>query len=120
MSRPLRLLLLTVLFVSFGSRPVAAEQIEENFQPYVLYKPDPQVPLIGLRQNWHGTVVCELSINKNTGLVEEVKVTQHTVFPRLDADVVLTMFKWRFKPHTIGRTRIRFHFGVIGTGRIVH
>jgi hypothetical protein len=120
MTKFLRLVLSAILFVGFGSFPALAEQIEENFQPYVVYKPDPQIPLIGLRQNWHGLVICELTINKNTGVVDEVKVTQQTVFPRLNADVVMTLFKWKFKPHSIGRARIKYHFGVIGTGRIVH
>jgi TonB family protein len=120
MTKPFRFILLIVLFVGFSSFPAAAEQIEENFQPFVLYKPDPQMPMIGLRQNWHGTVICELTINKSTGLVDEVKVTRHTLYPRLDKDVVLTLFKWKFKPNTIGRTRISYQFGVIGTGHNVH
>jgi TonB family protein len=120
MTKPLRFSLLLVLLVNLGCFPAAADQIEENFQPFVLYKPDPEVPMIGLRQNWHGTVICELTINRKTGVVDEVKVTRHTLFPRLDSLVVLTLFKWKFKPNTITRTRIYYKFGVSGTGRTVH
>jgi TonB family protein len=40
----------------------------------------------------------ELKINAKTGLVDEVKVVRHTGYPTLDAEAVMTLFKWKFAP----------------------
>jgi TonB family protein len=120
MNRSLRIIVVALFCLQLGSWPSSAEQIEENWQPYVIYKPDPVLPAVALRNGWGGKIVCLLTINRGTGLVEEVKVIRHTGYPQLDAQMVLTLFNWRFRPGTITHGKISCHIGVLGRGRILH
>jgi TonB family protein len=97
-----------------------AEQIEDNWQPYVTYKPDPVIPMVALRKGWGGKIRCLLTINPKTGLVDEVKVVRHTGYPKLDAEAVMTFFRWKFRPGTISHANVTYELGVYGRGRNLH
>jgi TonB family protein len=97
-----------------------AEQIEENWQPYVIYKPDPTIPAVAIRKGWGGTVRAILTINPKTGLVDEVKVVRHSGHPTLDAELVMTLFQWKFRPGTISKTMITYQVGIGGRARDLH
>ena len=99
---------------------VRAEQIETNWQPYVTFKPDPFIPMVALRKGWGGKIMCHVTINSKTGLVDEVKVIRHTGYPALDAEMVMTLFKWRFKSGTINQANISYRLGVAGRARDLH
>jgi len=86
------LILITLLTSAFGLLSAKGEQIETNWQPYVLYKPDPFMPAVALRKGWGGIMRVHLTINPKTGQVDEVKVLRHTGYPTLDAEMVLTFF----------------------------
>lgn len=115
---PAILLAAFTLTLTIGS--VAAEQIEDNWQPYVIYKPDPFIPMVAVRKGWGGKIRCHVTINQKTGLVDEVKVTRHTGYPTLDAEMVMTLFKWKFKPGTIKEANINYQLGVLGRAHDLH
>jgi TonB family protein len=112
--------LIIVLGVTFGVPLAIAEQIEENWQPYVIYKPDPVIPAVALRKGWGGTMRLLLTINPKNGVVDEVKVLRHSGHRTLDAEVVMTMFKWRFRPGTVTKIGITYQVGVAGRARSLH
>lgn len=112
------LLSLAILLSAVGTG--SAEQIEENWQPYVIYKPDPSIPAVAIRKGWGGTIRAQLTINPKTGLVEEVKVVRHTGYPTLDAEMVMTLFKWKFRPGTLSKTIVTYHLGIGGRARDLH
>jgi TonB family protein len=116
----LRIILAVLFCVQLGSLSSSAEQIEENLQPYVIYKPDPYISPVAIRRGWGGKITCELKINAKTGLVDEVKVVRHTGYPTLDAEAVMTLFKWKFRPNTITHGKVTYELGVLGRGRILH
>jgi TonB family protein len=120
MNESLRIIIVALFCLQLGSWPSSAEQIEENWQPYVIYKPDPTIPAVALRNGWGGKIVCRVTINPRTGLAEEVKVIRHTGYPQLDAEMVLTFFKWRFRPGTVTHLKITYHLGILGRARILH
>jgi outer membrane biosynthesis protein TonB len=61
-----------------------------------------------------------LTINPKSGLVEEVKVVRHTGYKVLDAEMVMTLFKWKFRPGTIARATITTQIGITGRARSLH
>jgi outer membrane biosynthesis protein TonB len=116
----LRIFVVVLCCAQFLTASVRSEQIEENFQPYVTYKPDPVMPAVALRQGWHGHITCVLTINPKSGLVDEVKVVRHTGNPKLDAILVMCFFSWKFRPGTITRTKINYSVGSLGRGADYH
>jgi outer membrane biosynthesis protein TonB len=120
MIKSLRTIAVVLCCAQVAAVSLRAEQIEENFQPYVISKPDPVMPMVAVRQGWHGHIVCVLTINPKNGIVDEVKVVRHTGNPKLDAIMVMTFFNWRFRPGTISKTKIQYDIGTLGRGRDLH
>ena len=115
-----RLLLVTLVFLQWSALPLPAEQIDENWKPYVVSTAEPFYSAVALRKGWGGKVACVLTINPKNGVVEEVKVVRHTGHPTLDAEAVMALFKWRFRPGTITHTKVTYEFGVLGRGHDYH
>ncbi|MEY2545999.1 MAG: Gram-negative bacterial TonB protein C-terminal [Verrucomicrobiota bacterium] len=111
---------LAMLALCSGISGAKGEQIEENWQPFVIYKPDPFIPMVALRKGWGGTIRCQLTINPKSGLVDEVKVVRHTGYKTLDAEMVMTFFKWKFRPGTITKATITYEVGIGGRARSLH
>ena len=88
--------------------------------PNLVYAPDPVIPQVALRKGWGGRGVYQLKINQNNGTVDEVKVLKRIGYPVLDAEMVMTLFKWRFKPHSITSCTIPCELGVYGRARDYH
>lgn len=112
-------ILAAVAFLA-GVRWTKAEQIEENWQPYVVYKPDPVIPAVALRKGWGGKMRVLLTINPKNGIVDEVKVLRHSGHQVLDAEMVMTFFKWRFRPGTISKVGVTYAVGIGGRARSLH
>lgn len=115
-----RIFLVTLACLQLSSLCSFAEQIQENWKPYVLSTVDPFIPAVALRQGWGGKIVCQLTINPKNGIVDEVKVVRHTPYPRLDAEAVMALFKWKFRPGTLTHTTISYRLGVLGRARDYH
>ena len=115
-----RLFLVTLVCLQWSALPLRAEQILDNWKPYVISAPDPFYSAVALRKGWGGRIVCMLTINSKNGVVEEVKVVRHTGHPTLDAEAVMALFKWRFRPGTITHTQVTCEFGVLGRGHDYH
>jgi outer membrane biosynthesis protein TonB len=75
--------------------------------------------MVALRKGWGGHVVCALKINPRTGVVDEVSVVRHTHFPQIDAIMVMTLFKWRFRPG-VSHTTVSYDLGVYGRSHDYH
>jgi TonB family protein len=83
-----------------------------------IYHPEPN--WWGLaRQGVRGKVVCRLTIDPKTGEVTEVKILRKTIYANYNAAIVLTAFKWRFRPGTITTATIPFELIVRGYVRQV-
>ncbi len=112
---------LTILTAAVLCLPTTrAEQIEENWQPYVIYKPDPVIPAVAIRKGWGGTIRVLLTINPKNGLVDEVKVLRHSGHQTLDAEMVMTFFKWKFRPGTVTKVGVNYQVGITGRARSLH
>jgi TonB family protein len=93
--------------------------ISSELKGICIYHPEPN--WWGLaRRGMHGRVVCRLTIDPKTGEVTEVKVLRKTVFEAYNAAIVLTAFKWRFRPGTITQTTVPFELITRGFFREIH
>ena len=122
MKLSIRILLAVVLCLELTAAPVFAirhETSEAEWSKYCIYHPEPVIPMVALRKGWGGLITCVLKINPRNGVVDEVSVVRHTHFPKLDAIMVMTLFKWRFRPG-ISHTTISYELGVLGRSRDYH
>lgn len=66
-----------------------------------MHAPEPEYPLGLERLTIRNQGVYRLTINQQTGAVDEVGVLKRCDDGRLDANSVMIFFQWKFKPGTI-------------------
>lgn len=122
MSLPTRIVLAIILCLELTSvrLPAARQTTDEEWNRYCIAHPEPVIPMVALRKGWGGHIVCVLKINPKDGVVDEVSVVRHTHFPTLDAIMVMTFFKWRFRPGAVKQLTIGYDLGVYGRSRDYH
>jgi hypothetical protein len=75
--------------------------IPEKYKGLILHAPEPEYPLGLERLTIRNQGVYRLTINQQTGAVDEVGVLKRCDDGRLDANSVMIFFQWKFKPGTI-------------------
>ena len=120
MKHPL-LLLSVILLIELG--PVlpcqASGELPAELKGVCIYHPEPN--WWGLaRRGMRGKVVCQMTVDPKTGEVTQVKVLRKTAYAELNAEIVLTAFKWKFRPGTITQAKVPFDLIVSGFVRQVH
>ena len=121
MSNRLKFLTAIIVAIQFGALPLRGQDlpIPSEYKGICIYHPEPN--WWGLaRQGMHGKVVCRLTIDPKTGDVTEVKVLRKTVYGQFNAAIVLTAFKWKFRPGTITQATVPFELYVKGYFREIH
>jgi len=78
----------------------AADQvmIPPKFKGIILDAPEPVFVEGARKDRGVSQGVYRLTINQQSGLVDEVGVLKRTGTQKLDGTAVLTFFKWKFKP----------------------
>ena len=78
----------------------AADQvmIPSKFKGVILDAPEPAFPEGSRKDIGVSQGVYRLTINQQSGLVDQVGVLKKTGTQKLDGTAVLTFFKWKFKP----------------------
>jgi len=121
MHNRLKFLVAAILAIQVAALPLYAADyaISPELQRVCIYHPEPN--WWGLaRQRMRGRVVCRLIIDPKTGDVTEVKVLRKSTHALLNAEIVLTAFKWKFRPGTITQTTVTFELEVKGFFREIH
>ena len=75
--------------------------IPEKFRGIILRAPEPEYPLGLERQTIFDQGVYRLTINQQTGAVDEVGVLTRCGDRRLDGYAVMAFFQWKLKPGTL-------------------
>ena len=120
MSIRIRLRILALAFLACTVLAVSTSRAEIESNPNLIFAPEPVVPAVALRKGWGGKGVYRLEIDPRTGTVEEVKVLRRVGYPVLDAEMVMTLFKWRFKPHSCTHYTLSYQIGILGRARDYH
>jgi outer membrane biosynthesis protein TonB len=90
--------------------------VPTTLQSVCLYPPEPNWWAMA-RRGMRGSVKTQMKIDPKTGEVVEVKLLRKTIFGAFNSEVVMTAFKWRFKPHTITQATVPFELEVRGWAR---
>jgi len=88
------LLILTVLFATFGMTRLRADD-----KP--LFAPRPTKDAMASKKHCQGAGIFGMDVDKPSGKVKGVFLWTSTKDVFLDADVINTFLKWRFKPNTL-------------------
>ena len=80
----------------------------------LVYAPKPEYPYKARALNIEGSGRFRALVNPETGAVSEVIVTKTTGHRVLDDAVVLTLRKWRLKPHTFKEFDVPINFSMSG------
>ena len=100
-------ILLALLSPCQGAEPV---MIPAKFKGIILEAPEPVFAEGSRKDTGVSQGVYRLTINPQTGLVDEVGVLKRTGTQKLDGTAVLTFFKWKFKPGSIRQIDIPVRF----------
>jgi TonB family protein len=94
--------LLCVLFASPAAQSAPDAYIPDRLKGILLYAPVPNYPEAARnRFTVMAQGVYRLKINQQNGSVDEVGTLKRSGHHQLDGTMVLTLFKWRFKPGAI-------------------
>jgi TonB family protein len=73
-------------------------RIPAQYKKDTIAAPDPDYPVKCQHLGYQGQGLYRLIIDDKTGVVDEVKVMKSTGHRELDANAVMTLFKWKFRP----------------------
>ena len=99
MKTSLRILLMLLVFATLT--PCFATdivRIPPQYKKDTIAAPDPEYPIKAQHLGYQGQGLYRLVINEKTGVVDEVKVMKSTGHRELDANAVMTLFNWKFRP----------------------
>jgi TonB family protein len=92
--------------------------IYDKFKADTVAAPTPEYPMKSKNLGYQGQGIYRLVVNKNTGVVSEVKVMKTTGHRELDASAVMTFFNnWKFKPGAVDRRDVLVIFHLTGWTR---
>ena len=120
MKTSLRILLLSAIF-AFVHSACATDivRIDAKYKKDTVSAPDPDYPIKAQHLGYQGQGIYRLIINDKTGVVNEVKVMKTTGFRELDANAVMTLFNWKFRPG-VNHRDLLIVFQLTGWARGLH
>lgn len=117
-------ILLGVLLLQFAlTAPTRATDVVTTYDKFkngTTAAPDPEYPMKAKNLGYQGQGIYRLVVNKNNGIVDEVKVMKTTGHRELDASAIMTFFNWKFKPGTVDHRDILVIFHMTGWSRELH
>lgn len=95
----------SALVVVFGELGFGSEQqadVPDKFRGMIIHAPIPEGSATeGGRIRIVTEGIYRLIINPRTGVVDEIKVIRRSAIKRLDANAVIGLSKWKFRPGTL-------------------
>ena len=85
--------------------PVAPQPVPPRFDAAYLNNPPPAYPSVSRRLGEEGKVMLRVFVEPN-GTPSQVKIHQHSGFPRLDAAALDAVRQWRFVPARQGTDQV--------------
>jgi TonB family protein len=104
------LVLITLAVTCLTCRAAEQVMIPAKFKGIILDAPEPIFAEGARKDIGVSQGVYRLTVNQQTGLVDEVGVLKATRIRKLDGTAVLAFFKWKFKPGAIKQIDIPITF----------
>jgi TonB family protein len=86
----------------------------------LIKKIEPEYPMGFVIHGAKGRGRFRLTVNRQSGLVDEVKIVQSTGYPDLNKLAVKALLQWQFKPGTPSPVEVPVEFAIQGGNRILH
>jgi TonB family protein len=99
-----------------GTEPI----VTTSSPPGLIKKVDPEYPMGFVIHAAKGKGRFRLTINSQSGLVDQVKVLQSTGYKELNELAVKALLQWQFKPGTPSPVEVPVDFSIQGGNRILH
>lgn len=106
---PKILVCFAIIFPAVVSNAAPDAFIPPKFKGVILSTPVPEYPPGTLYEPGQ-SAIYRLKINPNTGAVDEVGVMRRAYTPKLNAEAVLGLLKWKFKPGAIKEIDVPVEF----------
>lgn len=94
-------------------------RIDPKYKKDTVSAPDPDYPMHAQHLDYQGQGIYRLMINDKTGIVDEVKVMKTTGHRELDANAIMTLFNWKFRPG-VNHRDLLIVFEMTGWSRGLH
>jgi TonB family protein len=91
--------------------------IYDKFKADTVAAPNVEYPMKSKSLGYQGQGIYRLVVNKQNGIVSEVKVMKTTGHRELDASAVMTFFNWKFRPGVLDHRDILVIFHLTGWTR---
>jgi TonB family protein len=104
------LLAAALFLVPLLSQAEAEYRLSPELKAITVYAPTPKYPFETDYNRAGGSATARLAVDKQTGAVTKVELTQGTGSQMLDNVVVGTLRKWRFKPGTVSQIDVPIGF----------
>jgi TonB family protein len=108
-----------LLSTNAQTRGLEAE-VKTGTPPGLLKKIEPEYPAGFVVHGAQGSGRFRLTINPNSGLVDEVKILKSTGYQDLNKLAVKALLQWRFQPGTRGPVEVPVDFYIHGGSRVLH
>ena len=96
---------------TIGQTPIGAVG---NPKAFALFAPRPEYPYEARSRRLTGSGTAMLSVDSETGFVDDVSMEQRLGHPVLDNAAISAFKRWRFKKGTVRRVRIPITFTLTG------
>jgi TonB family protein len=83
-------------------------------------KVEPEYPMGFVIHGAKGRGRFRLTVNRQTGLVDEIKIVQSTGYQDLNKLAAKALLQWQFKPGTPSPVEVPVEFDIQGGNRILH
>lgn len=93
--------------------------IQPKYKADTVFAPEPSYPSYAEMHAHAGQGIFRLIINEKTGIVDQVQVFKSTGHQELNAEAVMTLFKWKFKPG-IKQRDVSISFEGVARARQLH
>ena len=105
-------------FLTFTATAAASAAVQLPGKHQALHAPAPEYPELARREGRTGSGVVLLSVDRQTGRVKNVAMTQSTRQRDLDEAALTAFRQWRFKPGSDEKVRLPVSFTLPSKGPI--
>ena len=94
--------------------------VKTGTPPGLIKKVDPEYPPAFVLHGAEGSGLFRLTINPQSGLVDQLKIVKSTGYQDLNKLAAKALLQWKFQPGTRGPVEVPVDFYIHGGHRVLH